>query len=370
MNIEKNATNKIHMLNARDNVILSVMNKEFEGINMYEELNKEFEFFLKLLSDKGIDYNKLSRALIPSRDEDKYEYAFVFDSMHFHDKTMFYGAEIINKILSIINKESTQSILSGDFIKLEKTEDDILKKIFLEKLECVNKYEYKYCNQFFIVYINNITRSQVHSMVECLKNEEYFVGIMNLKYSSKMKQYLSAILCPVCVKYTNKVIVADYEDFDNIKNYNEQGYKYQENGFEIISINEIFYDLFLSYKIPNGIQDEEDLKFSYNLLVHLAPEYKKIKLVITDEKFGYLKNQKTDDMKNLGILNITKEELRQKILINVYNNYIYNIEENEFGDLKFNVLIELNGNNEKTKNALISLKYMPEENELRLITMF
>ena len=61
--------------------------------------------------------------------------------------------------------------------------------------------------------------------------------------------------------------------------------------------------------------------------------------------------------------------LLKKILINVYSNYIYNIEKNEFGDLKFNVLIELFENGER-KNALISLKYIPEKNELRLITMF
>ena len=49
-------------------------------------------------------------------------------------------------------------------------------------------------------------------------------------------------------------------------------------------------------------------------------------------------------------------------MINVYNNYIYNIEKNEFENLKFNVLIELFENSER-KNALISLKYIPEKNE-------
>lgn len=36
------------------------------------------------------------------------------------------------------------------------------------------------------------------------------------------------------------------------------------------------YELFLTYKIPNGIKDEEDLKFSYNLLTYIAPKYEKI----------------------------------------------------------------------------------------------
>ena len=97
----KTENKKIHMLNARDNIIMPVINK---GINMFEEINNEFIIFLEMLENKGIEYSKLSRALIPSRDEDKYEYAFVFNSTYFNDKTMFYGEKIMNKILSIINK--------------------------------------------------------------------------------------------------------------------------------------------------------------------------------------------------------------------------------------------------------------------------
>ncbi len=106
-------------------------------------------------------------------------------------------------------------------------------------------------------------------------------------------------------------------------------------------------------------------------MTNFAPEYEKIKVVIPDEKFSnYLKTKKLGAMKVLGISNIDKEELQKKILINLYNNYIYNIERNEFGDLKFNVLIELQDGNKNIKNVLVSLKYIPKENELRLITMF
>lgn len=83
-------TEKKYMLNARDNIIMTVINKVNKGINMFEETNNEFTIFLDILENKGIEYSKLSRALIPSRDEDKYEYAFVFNSTYFNDKTMFY----------------------------------------------------------------------------------------------------------------------------------------------------------------------------------------------------------------------------------------------------------------------------------------
>lgn len=367
-NEHKNSNKKIHMLNARDNVIMSLISST-PNINMHTEINSDFQILLNTLNRKGIDYDKLSKALIPLRDENKYEFAFIFNNKYFND-TMFYGEKIINKILSVINTESTQSILVGDYIKLEKIEEKFLKEIFLEKIEYINQCEYICSDQFYIVYINNLTKKQANKMIENLKNEKYFVGIMNLKYSSKMKQYLSVILSPLCLKCQNKIIIPNSLDIDDMTNYCEQDYSYEKNGFEVISINQILYDLFLAYKIPNGIMNEEDLKFSYNLLTYLAPEYEKIKIVIDDQKLDYLHKNKGGSMDRLGILNITKEELEKKILINMYNNYIYNIEKNEYGDLKFNVLIELQVDKDKVRNALVALKYIPNDNELKLITMF
>ena len=60
---------------------------------------------------------------------------------------------------------------------------------------------------YFFVYINNITKKQVEDMIRKLDDEKYFVGVMNLKYTAKIKLYLSCILVPMCIKYKNKVIV-------------------------------------------------------------------------------------------------------------------------------------------------------------------
>jgi len=43
---------KIHILNARDNVILPVMNKVYKNINMFEEINNEFKIFLDILKKR------------------------------------------------------------------------------------------------------------------------------------------------------------------------------------------------------------------------------------------------------------------------------------------------------------------------------
>ena len=44
----KTENKKIHMLNARDNIIITVINK---GINMYEETNNEFTIVLYIIHD-------------------------------------------------------------------------------------------------------------------------------------------------------------------------------------------------------------------------------------------------------------------------------------------------------------------------------
>lgn len=358
--------NKIHMLNARDNIIMSLVNKINPDIDKNSELNSYSNILKESLKFKGIDYNYLSKALIPAREENKYEYAFVFDSAYFDDKTMFYGEEIVNEMLSIINRESTQSILIGDYIRIQGMKEEDAKENFLEKIEYVNQREYEHSGKYFIVYINNITKKQIQDMREKLKSKKYFVGTMNLKYSARIKQHLSCILIPICIKYKNNVIVPSAVYDENIL---EQNYKYKENGFNVIIINEVLYNLFLAYKIPNGIRDEEDLDFSYNLLVYLAPEYENIKLVVDEKKLSYLRNSKKRNMEILEMINFETMELEKKIRINLYNNYIYNIEKNEYGDLKFNVLIEFNIKG-KPKNVLIALKYLPKENELRLITMY
>lgn len=68
---------RIHMLNARDNIIMTLINNVNKGINMFEEINNEFTIFLDMLENKGIEYSKLSRALIPSRDVNMHLYLIV-----------------------------------------------------------------------------------------------------------------------------------------------------------------------------------------------------------------------------------------------------------------------------------------------------
>ena len=365
----KDKKRKIYILNARDNMIMELINSMIPEI--HQDINNNFDILLEQLSKKGIDYYELKNALIPSRDEEKFEIAFIFNSKYLCEHTMFYGEEIFKKILPILNKESTQSIFIGDYVKTKYMNYNTLKEMFLESIKYINKCDYIDNMDFFIVYINNITRKQIEDMISKLKNEEFFVGFMELKYASIIKQYLTEILCPLCIKHKDLIIAPHLSDRDEKENYNETGYPYIENGFRFKSINEMLYNLFLAYKIENNTYDKDDLEFSYNIITKLAPEYNDIKVLIDENKLKYLKEQKTGTMKSLDLLECTVEELEQKIMIELYNNYIYNIEINKYNIFKFNVLIELQSNDKKIKRKVnVALEYKPKEKILRLITMY
>ena len=95
---------------------------------------------------------------------------------------------------------------------------------------------------------------------------------------------------------------------------------------------------------------------------------KKISLKILNKKWEeYLTNKNTGKGKILEILGYgikNKEEFQREIFKQICANYIYNLEENEFGDLKFNVCVELPTIHGNLRRTTIALKYFPEKGEV------
>ena len=50
-------------------------------------------------------------------------------------------------------------------------------------------------------------------------------------------------------------------------------------------------------------------------------------------------------------------------------NYIYNLRENEFGDLMFNICVDLPTINNHLRKTAIALKYYPEKGEMEIVTI-
>ena len=202
----------------------------------------------KHLKNKGINYEDLKRALIPNQDKDNNEVCFVFDSTLIENS--MYGYEIFNKIIQLQDQQSTYSILAGDYTDILNEIPNsqlILRETLLNSLTKCNNSFYQNSSQYYLVYINSITASQMDTIINGLQKYNWFYGYAIINYHSKFKSYLSHILMNICIKAKNTIILSHPTDYEDSENINILGYPFEQNLFNIISINEESFSTFLSY---------------------------------------------------------------------------------------------------------------------------
>lgn len=366
----KNST--IYRFNTSNSVDYVVMkgHDEQNDYDVYNTIEFDFELFMNRLNMKKLSYDKLKMALIPNQDKDRKELCFIFDTNKIDDA--YYGEYIFSKLLSLLDKESTYSILCGDYINLI-NDENVLFSILNEVIMCCNTCEYTGSNQFYLVYINRLTECQYNKIIENLSKYNWFIGYVDTTYSSNFKSYISKILCNLCVKNKDVIILAHPEDYDDSENVNMKNFPYEENGFKYVSINEESFNHFLSYTIETRFIEDEEVKFSFNALFPKFVSCEKLKLNVVEKKWDeYL----SDKIRGKGLIlekiGFTKEQKNQ-FINNVYkkicHNYIYNLRKNEYGDLLFNVCVEFQTTSGNIRKTTIALKYIPENGEMHVVTI-
>ena len=104
----------IFTLDARGNVMLEVIKDYFKLDNcvMHKEIKNMHLDVQNILEDKGIEYIKLKKALVPSIDRN--EAGFIFDSNLI--ESSWYGNVVEKAILPLLDIRTTQSVLCGDLL--------------------------------------------------------------------------------------------------------------------------------------------------------------------------------------------------------------------------------------------------------------
>lgn len=360
-------SNKIFTLDAREHTFLEVIKGHFNltSVDIYQEIQRLFDNLLSTLSEKKISYQDLKNALVPRSDRN--EIAFVFDTSLI--KSPLYGYEVFKILIPLLEKDSTNSILCGDYIGEEKFRE-FLKLIFFEHIEAHKKINYLHHGLFYIVYINNLSDRHFFKLNEGLKTLDGYVGYFNLSYSSSIKTFLSSILARPFLKNKTTILNASEGDED----VNMTGYSFEPNGYNLKGIDDLYYGLFLSYKIEREIFSgyEDDTLFSLNAITENVLDISDFKLLIEESKLNYLLREKTDNLERAGVAGLSITELELLIKNKISNNYIYNLSYlPDSKTIKFNILIEtLRKDNNMPMKLTVALEYKALEKTLRLITMF
>lgn len=348
---------------------------ELSDESVYDTIQNGFETLQAQLSKKNISYEDLKGALIPNQDKDKFETCFIFDAGQIDCAD--YGYYVFKKLIPFMDRKSTYSILCGDYedslVGQCPGSQKLLCSIMNEVLARCNTSRYLQSNQYYLIYVNRMSGSQRLKIVEGLYPYPWFTGFADLTYRSLFKSYISTILTPVCVKSKNQIIMPHPQDYADEENINMRGFPFEENGFLVSSINDDSYAAFLSYKIESIVPDRDDVGFSLNALFPKFDSLEKIRLNVSDNKWRkYLTDKKVGKGKIIELLGYDlddKERFAREIFKEISANYIYNLKENPYGDLMFNVCIELPTIHGNIRKTTIALKYHPDTGSIDVVTI-
>ncbi|MGA7503096.1 MAG: hypothetical protein WBW57_03065 [Candidatus Sulfotelmatobacter sp.] len=361
----------IYTLDARGNVMLEVMRDHFHitPAAMRREIQGMLAETEAILNSKGIRYSSLKSALVPS--SKRREIALVFDTSMIKER--WYGLPIHEALLPLFSRESTHSVLAGDYIG-GNAQQEHLYEALTESTTFVRETLFRHSSQFFIIYINNLSEKMFESFDFGLRNFEPYVGFADLTYSSFLKFYLSTILVNAFIKHRNLVLMGHEDDRDSGENVNMAGYPFEKNGFSRKSLQSYLFGVLLSYKIERPVTDgfETDTEFSLNA-VNVSPlPFSDFEVRIDRAKFDYLLREKAGSLQKIGLLDANPSDLENTIKKKISSNCIYNMcYDDEHGTTKFDLILEMNRKDVQRRfRAMLALEYVPQEKRLRLITMY
>ena len=135
----------------------------------------------------------------------------------------------------------------------------------------------------------------------------------------------------------------------------------------------MYYDLFLGYKIQRPVFDkyESDSEFSINAIHPRPTPLDRMRIRLDPAKHDYLTMQKADSLKRIGLLDKGADDLKAVIADRIHSNYIYNMTYDEqHGTSTFDILLEVSPSISKRFRVMVALEYLPDDSELRLITLY
>lgn len=367
----------IYTFDAKGFLLYPVMKSYFylSDEDVYETVQDGFETLQKRLALKNIQYDELKGALVPNQDKDKFETCFVIDSSQINVSD--YGYHVFKELIPHLDKKSTYSILSGDYIDSLSRQypgtQQLLRSAMNDVLARCHESTYRHSSQYYLIYVNRLSGEQRLKIVEGLYSYSWFTGFADVTHNSIFKSYISNILTSVGIKNKDKIIMSHPSDYADEENINMRGFPFEDNGFLLSSINDDSYGAFLNYKIESEVPDKDDVSFSFNALFPKFDSFEKIDLNISDDKWSkYLTDKekgKGQIVELLGYDLDDKERFIKEVFKQICANYIYNLKENQYGDLMFNVCIELQTINSHIRKTTIALKYHPDTGVIDVVTI-
>jgi hypothetical protein len=356
----------IFSLEARSNVLLEVITERYglSDSRVFAEIQDAASHLRRLLAEKGIKYLDLKRALVPNID--RVERAFVFDWTKFDSD--WYGRQVHELVLPLLERGSSRSVLVGDWTS-EHRFAEICSESFADRVDARMLDPTRRADTLYFVYLNNLTSASAARIDSALSGHVAYLGALELTYSSLMKVFLSGMLMRIYIQHRSTIIQGHEDDRDDMEDVNLIGYEFAKFGYTNRSVPLWLHGWFLSYKIERPVLsvEDSDTRFSLNAMTPTPYPIAQCVVELDERKLDYLQREKFGSLRRAELHTLSAEEVSAQLRSKLASNYIYSLARATNGDaLKFNIMLE----NPGMCRYLCALEYLPQEQKLRLITLF
>lgn len=363
--------NPIWTLEARDSVMLDVVTSYFEMSP--EQIRREIaamqDATIAAISAKGVDYGELRNALTPQRD--RFERAFLFDTARIESGS--YGFAVGEVVLPVLPRKLSCSMLHGDLI-LDRERQDFGIDLLNEHADLIREVELWDTNQIYCVYVNNLSAKMADDLTHALYRYGAFVGYVDASRSSPMKDWLSTTLVDCYLKHKEVMLNGHEDDASEDENYNMRGWPLEETGYDCRSIADMYFHLFLGYKIERRVVPgaEGDTNFALTAISGRPLPLGDLPVEVAKAKGEYLRRHHGDSLARAGLDEMGDDELAAMIKAKINDSYIYNLRYlKEYDTSLFNTMLEVRESESgEITRLLAALEYQPEIPLLKLVTLY
>lgn len=357
----------IHTLNARDNSLLPWIVSLFPGDpqGFRREIQTELTHLTELLASRGVKYSELKSALVPP--EKGLQVAFLYDWED--DESPNYAVEFATHWLPLIPKSLRTSVKRGDLLELNRP-DSQLDTSVTKASGLPVQWETQYA-----VYFSNLKPVDVDLIHRGLLSVPRYRGYVDVTFSGSVRNYLAECLAFGEIIHDGRVILSHGADEPYISNEDPVGFPLEANGFEVVSLIDVFFYGFLDYKIESSESSEFRVDVSLSLAA-VTGEFinvDEVEIYVAPEKLDrylLLKEPKLKLMTSIGLETVTPHELEAVIRGRLQENYIYDLRFAKEGTPTFAVAAEFEKPDGKITRRLLGLKYDAPHERIALVTMY
>ena len=349
----------IWTLEARDSVMLQVVTAQFKltPAQVREEINQAHKLTIEAIAAKGVSYGELRKALTPQRD--RLERAFLFDTARIDEG--WYGLPVAEALIPLLPRQLSCSIQLGDLsISNQDLGFDLLRRYAVahRDLELGNT------NQIYCIYLNNLTLAMAESITDGLRDYKGFFAHVDTTTGSQMKDWLSITLVDGYLKHRDLVLNGHEDDVSDEEDRNMKGWPWEENNYVCRSIRDMYFHLFLGYKIERRVlpETEDDTHFALTAISGRPLPLPELSVEVAGAKGDYVRKSHPAGLARAGLIEMSDEELADAIKAKINDSYIYNLRYFEEHDSSlFNLILEVGDpSGERSTRLLVSLEYLPE----------